>query len=174
MKKQFIEAGKIVGTHGVKGEMRVEPWVDSPEFLKKFKKLYLDEGKADLGLLTSRVHKNLLLITVEGIESATQADTMRGKIVYFDRSDAKLPKNRYFISDLLGLEVYDGNNGQYYGKLVDVFATGANNVYKIVKGENEFLFPAVDHMIKLTDIDAGRMEVLPIAGIFDDDAVEDK
>lgn len=174
MKKQFLEAGMIVGTHGIKGELRVEPWMDSPEFLKKMKKLYLAEGKKDIGLKSSRVHKNLLLITIEGIDSATAADTMRGQVVYINRDDVRLPKNRYFISDLLGLDVYDGNNCQYYGKIQEVFATGANNVYRIVNGDREYLFPAVDHMIKSTDIDAGRMEVLPIPGIFDSEAVEDK
>ncbi|MEG1427539.1 MAG: hypothetical protein RSC76_07610, partial [Oscillospiraceae bacterium] len=63
---------------------------------------------------------------------------------------------------------YDGENGQYYGVIDDVFATGANNVYKIVNEGREYLFPAVDHMIKSTDIDLGKIEVLPIPGIFDD------
>ena len=96
---------------------------------------------------------------------------MRGKTVYADRNDVKLPAKRYFISDLIGLEVYDGENGQYYGRIQDVLMTGANNVYSIVNGDKEYLFPAVDHMIKSTDIDAGRIEILPIAGIFDEDAV---
>ena len=61
MVKQFLEAGRIVGTHGVRGEMRVEPWCDSAEFLKKVRRLYFDEGRTDAGLLSSRVHKSLLL-----------------------------------------------------------------------------------------------------------------
>ena len=175
MKKQFLEAGRIVGTHGVKGEMRVEVWMDSAEALKKFKKLYLDdEGKKDLGLISSRVHKSLLLITVDGINDATTADTMRGKVLYIDRNDAHLPKGRYFISDLIGLEVYDGNTGAFYGKIEEVIQAPANDVYRIVNGENEYLFPAVRPMIKSTDIDAGRVEVLPIPGIFDGDAIEDR
>ena len=174
MKKQYLEAGRIGGTHGVKGEMRVEPWMDSPEALKKFRKLYLDEGKTDLGLISSRVHKNLLLITVKGIEDPAAADTMRGKILYFNRDDAHLPKGRYFISDLIGLEVYDGTDGTYYGKIEEVIQAPANDVYRIVNGEKEYLFPAVKPMIKSTDIDAGRIELLPIPGIFDDDLIEDR
>ena len=174
MVKQFLEAGKIVGTHGVRGEMRLEPWMDSPEALKKIKKMYLDEGRKDIGLISSRVHKNILLITVKDIDSATVADTMRGKVVYIDRNDVRLPKNRYFIADLIDIDVYDGNTGRYYGKIAEVFATGANNVYRIVGEKGEYLFPAVDHMIKSTDIHEGRMEVLPIPGIFDDDTVVDR
>ena len=88
MKKQFLEAGRIVGTHGVRGEMRVEPWCDSADFLKKVKTLYFDGGKTDAGLLSSRVHKSLLLVRLKGVESATQADLYRGKILYLDRNDA--------------------------------------------------------------------------------------
>ena len=69
MKKQFLEAGRIVGTHGVRGEMRVEPWCDSADFLKKVKTLYFDGGKTDAGLLSSRVHKSLLLVRLKGVES---------------------------------------------------------------------------------------------------------
>ena len=71
MKKQFLEAGRIVGTHGVRGEMRVEPWCDSAEFLKKLKRLYFDEGRADAGLVASRVHKSFLLVRLEGVEKST-------------------------------------------------------------------------------------------------------
>ena len=78
MKKQFLEAGRIVGTHGVRGEMRVEPWCDSADFLKKVKTLYFDGGKTDAGLLSSRVHKSLLLVRLKGVESATQADLYTG------------------------------------------------------------------------------------------------
>ena len=143
MKKQFLEAGRIVGTHGVRGEMRVEPWCDSADFLKKVKTLYFDGGKTDAGLLSSRVHKSLLLVRLKGVESATQAD----------------------------LHVIDDATGAEYGTVQDVFETGANNVYRIVNGAGEeFLFPAVDAMIAKTDIESGKLFVKPIPGIFGDGA----
>ena len=170
MVKQFLEAGRIVGTHGVRGEMRVEPWCDSAEFLKKVKHLYFDEGRTDAGLTASRVHKSQLLIKLESVNSATEADLYRGKILYLDRKDVRLPKNRYFIEDLIGLSVVDDKTGAVYGELREVFPTGANNVYRIVneKGQ-EFLFPAVDAMIAKTDIEAGKLFVKPIPGIFNDE-----
>lgn len=169
MTKQFLEAGRIVGTHGVRGEMRVEPWCDSAEFLKKIKHLYFDEGRTDAGLEASRVHKSLLLIKLKGVDTATDADLYRGRILYLNRADVKLPKNRYFIEDLIGLEVLDADSGVLYGEVKDVFATGANNVYRIVNAAGEeFLFPAVDEMIEKTDIDAGKLFVRPIPGIFND------
>jgi len=171
MKKQFLEAGRIVGTHGVRGEMRVEPWCDSADFLKKVKTLYFDGGKTDAGLLSSRVHKSLLLVRLKGVESATQADLYRGKILYLDRNDVRLPKNRYFVEDLIGLHVIDDATGAEYGTVQNVFETGANNVYRIVNGAGEeFLFPAVDAMIAKTDIESGKLFVKPIPGIFGDGA----
>lgn len=174
MKNQFLEAGVIVGTHGIRGEMKVEPWMDSPEALKAFKKLYLEEGKKDIKLKSSRVHKSMLLITCDGINDATTADTMRGKTIYIDRNDAKLPKGKFFISDLIGLTVKDGNTAEVYGTIEEVIQAPANDVYRIKNGEKEFYFPAVKQMIKTTNIDEGYVEVLPIPGIFDDNSVEDR
>ncbi len=171
--KQFLEAGKIVGTHGVKGEMKLECWTDSPLIIKKAGRIFFDEGKEEAGLESSRVHKNLLLIKLKSVNDASDADLLRGKIVYIDRKDIKLQSKQYFIADLIGLEVYDGENGQYYGVIEDVFKTGANSVYKIVNESKEYLFPAVDHMIKNTDIKANRIEVLPIDGIFNDGGYSD-
>ena len=99
---------------------------------------------------------------------------MRGTLLYFDRDSVRLPKNTYFISDILNCEVYDGESGAYYGKVEEVFETGANNVYRIVKDSKEYLFPAVESMIKSTDIDSKKIEVTPIKGIFDDEFIEDK
>ncbi len=174
MQNRFIEAGKIVGTHGIKGEMKIEPWTDSPEMLKKFKKLYLNEGKTDLGLISSRVHKNQVLVTVEGVDDPSKADTYRGKVVYIDRNDAHLPKGKYFLRDLIGLEVIDADTGKVYGKIDDIIQAPANDVYVIKNEGKEYLFPAVKPMIKNTDIESGKIYISPIPGIFDDDAIEDK
>ncbi len=173
MVKQFLEAGKIVGTHGVKGELKLECWTDSPLVIKKIGKLYFEDGKVDAKLKSSRVHKNLLLITLDNIFDVTTADRYRGKTVFINRDDIKLPKDKYFIADLIGILVYDAKDGQYYGAVEEVFQTGANNVYKIVKDNKEYLFPAVDHMIKSTDIENRRMEVMPIEGIFDGGGLSD-
>lgn len=173
--KQYLETGKIVGTHGVKGEMRVEPWCDSPDFLKKLKSLYFNEGRDKIELVSTRVHKRLLLITVKGVDSIEKADLLRGKIIYLNRDDVKLEQGQTFIADLIGLEVRDALTGKVYGDIVEVFPTGANDVYKI-KSESgeEFLFPAVAHMIEEINPFEGFVSVKPIPGIFDDGAVVDE
>jgi len=174
MKKQFLETGKIVGTHGIQGEMRVEPWADSPESLDKIKTFYFDDGKTPLKIKSSRVHKNLLLIKADSVDSIEKADLLRGKIIFVNRDDLILEEGQTFVQDLIGLTVRDGNTDKIYGEITDVFKTGANDVYSI-KSENggEYLFPAVKHMIKSIDVDLGVIEVLPIAGIFDEEAVND-
>lgn len=173
MRKRFLEAGKIVGTHGIRGELRVEPWCDSPEFLKGLKHLYFEEGKTEVSLLSSRVHKRLLLVCIEGVTTVEQADALRGKVLYLNREDVQLEPGRYFVQDLLGLRAVDAGTGQEYGMVEEVFATGANDVYRIVDGAGrEYLFPAVKEMIQSTDLEAGVVALLPIPGIFDSGAEE--
>lgn len=172
--KQFLEAGKIVGTHGVRGELRAEVWSDSPEVLKKIKTLYLEEGKIQLKLTSRRVHKNMLLFTLEDVDTVEQADLLRGKILYLNRKDIFLEKGQHFVQDLIGLTVKDGNSGRVYGTLTDVLQTGANDVYRIRdEAGKEYLFPAVPHMIKYADLEQGEIFVLPIPGIFDDGGLSD-
>lgn len=168
MIKQYLEAGKIVGTHGVRGELRVESWCDSPEQLKSLPRLYFDEGRKPLTVLSGRVHKNHFLMTLEGVTSVEQADALRGTVVYLNREDLPLEPGRHFIQDLMGLTAVDGITGQEYGVLTQVIPTGANDVYRIVSKEGkEFLFPAVPHMIQRVELEAGLIRLLPIPGIFD-------
>ena len=173
MKQQFLEAGQIVRTHGVRGELVLEPWADSPEFLAGIKQLYFDGGKTDAGLLASRVHKGRLLVTLRGVTTVEQGDALRGKVLYLNRDDVQLEEGQVFLQDLIGLKAVDGNTGKEYGELKEVLPTGANDVYRIVdKAGKEYLFPAVKHMIKRISVEEGVIELLPIPGIFDEEGEE--
>ena len=173
MKKRFLEAGKIVRTHGVRGELCLEPWADSPEFLCQVKDFYFDsQGRQPAGLKAARVHKGRLLITLRGVETIEQGDLLRGKVLYLDREDIAMEEGRYFLQDLLGLKAIDGETGQNYGTVAEIISAPANDVYRIVNGEEEYLFPAVKHMLKRIDPEAGVIELLPIPGIFDNDGEE--
>ena len=168
MKKQFLEAGKIVRTHGVRGELVLECWADSPEFLAGLKHLYFAGGSRDAGVVSSRGHKGRVLLKLQGVDTVEQGDALRGKVLYLDRDDVELPEGRYFLQDLIGLKAVDGNTGREYGVLQEVLPTGANDVYRIVDGAGrEFLFPAVKHMIQGVDLEKGIIALLPIPGIFD-------
>lgn len=167
-KKQFLEAGRIIGTHGVHGEVRVQPWCDSPEFLSQFKTLYYDEGKTPVRV-KSRPHKNMALITIEGVSTVQDAAALRGHMLYLNREDAHLKRGSYFIRDLIGLRVLDADSGEEYGTLTDVIETGANDVYSVRTPKGEVLIPAVPPVILETDVDGGVMRIRAIKGMFDDE-----
>lgn len=169
MKKQYLEAGKIVRTHGVRGELVLECWADSPQLLAGIKRFYFDGGREDAGLLSSRVHKGRLLIRLRGVDTVEQGDVLRGKVLYLNRDDVPLEEGQVFLQDLIGLRAVDGVTGQEYGELREVLSTGANDVYRIVdKAGKEYLFPAVKHMIQAVRVEDGVIELLPIPGIFDE------
>ena len=170
MKKQFLDSGKIVGTHGIKGEVRIDPWCDSPEFLCAFKKLYLDQNGQTSIEVKSRPHKNITLAKIKGIDTIEEAQKLRGKIVYINRDDITLGEGVNFIQDLIGLEVKDADKGTVYGKISDVLRTGANDVYEITDSSNKkYLAPVIDEVIVKTDVDGGFVLIRPMKGIFDDE-----
>lgn len=170
MKKQYLDSGKIVGTHGIKGEVRIEPWCDSPEFLCAFKKLYLDEKGQTFIEVKSRPHKNITLAKIKGVDTIEEAERYRGKIIYINRNDICLDEGVNFVQDLIGLEVKDADSGKIYGKISDVLRTGANDVYEITDSENKkYLAPVIDEVIEKIDVDGGFVIIRPMKGIFDNE-----
>ena len=148
MKKQYLDSGKIVGTHGIRGEVRIDPWCDSPEFLCAFKKLYLDNKGETFIEVKSRPHKNVTLSKIKGVDTIEQAEKLRGKIVYINRDDINLGEGVNFVQDLIGLEVRDVDNDTVYGKISDVIRTGANDVYEITDSNNKkYLAPVIDEVV---------------------------
>jgi 16S rRNA processing protein RimM len=169
LKKQFLEVGKIVGTHGVRGELRVNPWSDTPDFLSYFKTLYFDEGKEKLSV-KCRPHKNIVLMTVKGIDNIEKAEKLRGKILYINRDDIKLPDGKNFIQDLIGCKVVDfDENSVEYGEISDVFKTGANDVYTVTKNGRDYLVPVIDSVVIEKNVDEGIIYIRPMKGLFDDE-----
>ncbi len=170
MKKQYLDSGKIVGTHGIKGEVRIDPWCDSPEFLCAFKKLYLDNKGEAFIEVKSRPHKNITLAKIKGVDTIEQAEKLRGKIVYINRDDVNLGEGVNFVQDLIGLEVRDADNDTVYGKISDVIRTGANDVYEIADSQNKkYLAPVIDDVVIEIDVDNGFILIRPMKGIFDDE-----
>lgn len=172
MIKEYLELGEIVGTHGIRGEIRVNPWCDSPEFAAKFKTLYFDSnGGCAVQIKSARPHGNIVLLTIKDVDTVEQAQKLRGKILYMKRSDAKLPKGSYFIAELIGCTVYDADEPEkIYGTLSDVSATGANDVWHITdESGREYLIPAIPDVCVETDVAKNRVVIRPLKGIFDDE-----
>ena len=160
-KKQFLEAGRIVNTHGVRGEVKIQPWADSPEFLKDFGTLYIDG--APVKVRSARVHKGCVIASLEDIDDVNGAMRLKGKLVSIDRRDAKLPEGGYFIQDIIGARVVD-ENGAEVGTLTEVLNLPGSDVY-VVRGEREILIPAVPQFILSRDIDAGVITVRMMEGL---------
>ncbi len=170
MLKKFLETGKIVGTHGIKGMVRVQPWSDSGEFLANFKRFYLDkDGEQSLAVSKVQPHGNVVLIAFKGVETIEEAEKLRNKIIYIDRADVKLPKGRYFIDDLIDCEVFDADTGIKYGEISDVSETGANDVWHIKSNDKEYLLPVISEVLVSVDPLKGEILIRPMKGIFDDE-----
>ncbi len=168
-RKQYLEAGQIVGTHGIRGEVRVDTWCDSPQILEKLTVLYFDEGRSAVNV-KCRAHKNIAIVKIEGIDSVQDAAALRKHILYLDRRDIKLEDGTYFVQDMLGLQVTDADSGQNFGTLTDISFTGANDVYHVKTPQGkEVLVPAISLIIIKTDIDSGTLHIRPIKGLFDDE-----
>lgn len=163
MKNRFLEAGKIVNTHGIAGEVKIMPWADEPEFLLDFDTLYID-GQP-LAVAASRVHKNSVLVKFQGVNDINAAVKYREKVVCIDRADAQLEDGAFFLADLMGLEVRDADSGEVLGKIADVLTPPSSNVYVVRGGKREHMIPAVDEFIVETNVDEGYLRVRLIEGM---------
>ena len=164
MKQQYLPAGKIVSTHGLRGDVKILPWADSPEFLLDFDTVYL-AGKP-YTVEDARVQKTCVLMKLEGIDTVEDAAKLRDQVVFISREDIELEEGAIFIQDLLHLPVLD-ESGAELGKLQDVISTGANDVF-YVKGAHEYMIPAVPEFVLERNIDEGFIRVRLIEGMQTD------
>ena len=161
MKLQYIEAGEIVTTHGVRGEVKVLPWVDSPEVLCEFDRCRID-GKEYT--MECRIQKTCNLVKLSGIDTMEAAQAMRGKTIELYRED--IDDEVIFAAELIGVEVY--SEGVKIGRITDVLDYPGNSVY-VVKGEHEYMIPAVKAFVLDTDMENNRMQVKLIEGMRSDE-----
>lgn len=164
MKNQYLEAGEIVGTHGIRGEVKIMPWCDGPDFLKAFHTFYIEGTPYKVD--AARVHKNMLLCKLQGVDDVSIAQTFKNKVVKIDRDSAPVAKGRVFIADLIGLPVYA--EGEEIGTLKDVYSGPANDVY-IVKGKREYMIPAVSEFLEDVNPDEGYIKVKLLEGMATDE-----
>ena len=123
--QQYLEAGKVVTTHGVRGEMKLELWCDGVDFLKKVGRLYPSaQGGKAYKILSIRPQGQMALLQLEGISDMDAARALRGQVFYFDRNDATLPAGRWYVADLIGCEVRDADTGKVYGVVSGKGGTG--------------------------------------------------
>ena len=160
-KNQYLEIGEIVNTHGIRGEVRIQPWADSPDFLLRFKTFYI--AGAPVKVRAARVHKGCVIALFDGVADVNAAMALKGKTLCIDRADARLPKGSFFLADILGAQVVT-EDGTQLGVLADTLDLPGQRVY-VVRGEREHLIPAVPEFILRTDADAGVITVRLIEGM---------
>lgn len=164
-----IETGRITNTHGLRGEVKIQPWTDRAQDLAGLAVLYLDgAGLHPLKIERARVHQGNVICKFAGVDSVEAAQTYKGRIVYAEKDERLLAPGEYYIADVIGLDVVDADTGERYGKITDVYQAPANDAYEIelISGKR-VLFPAIRDVVIETDIHAGVMRVRPIAGMFE-------
>jgi len=164
MPDKYLEAGRITGTHGIRGEVMLSPTCDGPEFLRPIKRYYLRGEPIEVE--NARPHKSILLLKLRGIDDIDAAMPLKGATLFFGRDDALLPEGRHYVQDLIGMSVADGEGGEVFGTLGDVLQLPAHDVY-IVRGAREYLIPAVKAFIVRIDEDNRVIYTKDIKGMLD-------
>ena len=168
MSEKMIRVGKIINCHGVKGELVVLPLTDSIRRFKKLKSALLEMPGGrynDVTVLTAREHKGNVLITLEGIDDRNAAERLKNVYLCVRPEQAVKPKDAFFIFEIIGLDVYEGD--KHYGKVINVLQNSSTDLYE-VKGEGDsFYLPALKSVVQSISLEEGRMEVIIPDGLLD-------
>lgn len=166
---KVLLVGKVLGTRGLNGELKVEYLTDTAEDFFSIKRIFLDPNTLPLNVMGLRVYKSNILMKVSSLDTKEAAELWIGKNLYAYREDIHLKENRYFIEDLKGCKVIDYQNKKVYGFLKDVINTGANDIYIIKSLEGkEYLVPVIEGTVKNVDLENDEIYINPLRGIFDD------
>ena len=168
MKQEYFEIGQIVNTFGIKGIVKVNPFTDDISQFEKLKSILVDKkGKLlEMQIEEVKYSKNQILLKLKGIDTIEEAEKYRNCYLKLPREKAKkLPKDTYFIADLIGLKVYT-DEGNLLGTLEDIYNSGASDIY-VVKDElgKQILLPAIKDVIKQIDLEQEKIIVHLIKGL---------
>ena len=164
---EYLECGRIVNTHGVRGDVKVESYCDTPEILRDLSRVYLREKDTyrELLVLHASIFKAFVLMKLEGVSDFDAAMLLKNRTLYAAREDLPIEEGSYFIVDLIGLPVIDADNGRVYGTLKDVTNLGASDIYTVKTAEGDSMMPAVDEFVIRVALGEG-IYVRPIEGML--------
>ncbi len=168
MKEKYLECGRIINTHGIKGEVKIEPWCDSPAVFAKLPRVWMKgkQGLTDYRISRASVFKQFVIAGLEGVDSIDKAALLKNVTLYADREDFPVKSGAYFLADLIGLPVFDNVTGKEYGKLREIINRGASDIYVVDTPSGERMMPAVGEFVKKVDPNTGIF-VEPIEGMFE-------
>lgn len=163
---ESILIGKIVNTHGIKGEVKVYPYTDDIDNLSKIKEVYFDEKLNDKHKVKScKIQKNMLIIKLEGINIVEEAAKLKDTNLYIIKEDISDIEDTYYVEDLIGMDVIDEKE-QVIGTITYVFNTGANDVYEIKTLDNKDIYiPAIKDVVKKVDVKNKKMYIEMMEGL---------
>lgn len=157
MELEFITAGRIVNTHGVRGEVKLLPQGVEAEALTHTAVLHI--SGTPYAVAASRVHKGCLLLKLKGVDDMDAALALKGKTAMVCRQDVFLPEGMYFDEELLGLTARDASTGEVLGTVQEVLSYPAHKIYAVRGGKDEYLVPAVPAFVAGIDLKAGTMDI---------------
>lgn len=161
---ELIEFGKIVNTHGLKGEVKVYSYTDNDSRILKLKKVYIDN--VEYKVQSMKKYKSIFIMKLEGIDIIESTSKIMNKMCFrqVEKNESNADEG-YFIKDLIGIEVLN-EQGNVLGTLKEVFQTGANDVYEIVDENNKSIYiPAIEKVVKSIDIKSKKMIVELMEGL---------
>lgn len=164
-KENMLECGKILNTHGIHGELKIEPWCDDAlNFFGQIKTIYIDG--APRTLLSARAHKTFILACIEGVDCPEDAMVLKNKIISISRDEVSLPDDYYFVADILGFDVFDLRTNAIIGKLDYVQDMPAHDMYVIKSEGGEILVPAVPEFVEKVDFENKQLVLKTIKGML--------
>lgn len=165
-----LEVGKIVNTHGLKGEVKIVTWTDYPEVFEDLEYVFAKKKTEEikLNLKNVKYQKNNIIAKFSEINSIEEAETFKNCVLTAERDMlGELPEGVYYIADLIGCEVFS-DEGENLGKISDVFNTGANDIYAVsLPQRKDMLIPVTDDTVKSVDIENKKVIVHLIEGLED-------
>lgn len=166
--KNYIECGRIINTHGCKGDVKAEAWCNSEKDLSSLKRVFFIENGTftEHTVLNSSIFKQFVILSLSDIDDMDKAMSLKQKTIYAKREDFKLSDGEFFLVDMIGLDVFDADTGKKYGTLKDIINRGASDIYVVKTDAGEGMIPAVDEFIVSVDIGKGIF-VRVIEGMFD-------
>ncbi len=162
-----MAVGRIVGAHGIRGEIKVKQLTDFPERFAPGSRLYVGEEAFQREVIASRPHRGMLLVKLSGLSDRNAVEHLRGKYLFIDREEAmELEEDAYYEDELVGLTV-ETMEGELLGELMEIMWTGANEVYIVQGPRGETLIPAIAQVVQEVDLEAGVMRVKLLPGLVD-------
>lgn len=165
---EYLSIGQIINTHGLRGEVKVYPLTDDMSRFEKLEEVYIAENNELVKYEVERIKllKSTVAVKLKGIDSEEAANKLRNSYIKVDRKSAvKLPKDTYFICDLIDSEVYD-EKGQLLGTVKDVLQTGSNDVYVVQSADMEILIPALKDVVKVIDLENQKIIIETPEGLI--------